>query len=997
MQSSPGLYIALLSIHGLIRGHDLELGRDADTGGQTLYVLELAQALAKRPEVARVELITQLVRDENVSPDYAKETAPLNDKLKILRIGTGQDEYLPKEQLWDQLDFFADNLASHFRDTGRLPDVIHSHYADAGQVGSHLASLLGVPLIHTGHSLGRVKRRRLLASGLTADEIETRFNMSRRIEAEELTLATAERVITSTHQEIEEQYDLYDHYQPEQMRVVPPGTNLTQFHPPTGGELQEPFFQELTRHLKEPGKPLVLALSRPDKRKNISALVEAYGLSEELQEKANLAIIAGNRDDIDDLDDGAQEVFHDLLVTIDRYDLYGRVSLPKHHRRDQVPLIYRIAAASGGVFVNPALTEPFGLTLIEAAASGLPIVATEDGGPNDIIGNCQNGFLIDPLEPETITAALLKLLDDHELWRECARRGQEGVEQHYSWDAHAERYLKIVRPIADRSELLQRGPISRRSSLYRDRAIVSDLDLNLLGDSNSLGDLRETLYRQRKKVSFMLATGRRLDSALKLMKKHRVPEPTVLITSSGTEIYYAPKLIADAAWAKHIDYQWAPKKIRKILTDFPGLKLQPKKEQSRFKLSYFIDPEVADIEEIKRLLHQEEQAAFVQLAFGQYLDILPLRASKGMALRYVVDRMGIPLERVFVAGGSGADEDMMRGNTLAAVVANRHHEELSQLDDIDRIYFSQQPHAAGILEALDHYDFFPRLPYSDTRRKTMKNKLLLCTDMDRTIMPNGHQPEHPEARRFFREFCSQPQVSLAYVTGRHLKLVEEAIAEYDLPVPDYVISDVGTKIYRHSKDGWDEISLWQQQIAAGWQGKNHQELLDALSPCKELRIQEESKQNDFKLSYYLSLNVPPQLILDWIEQQLAQLGVECELVWSIDDIEQVGLLDILPRDANKREAIVFLQNQLGLAHEQVLFAGDSGNDLPVLTSPLRSILVANADEALKKQVRELAVSYGCAKSLYIARDNTPPLGGNYAAGVLQGIAHFHPEYELPGE
>ena len=123
-------------------------------------------------------------------------------------------------------------------------------------------------------------------------------------------------------------------------------------------------------------------------------------------------------------------------------------------------------------------------------------------------------------------------------------------------------------------------------------------------------------------------------------------------------------------------------------------------------MSYYIDPEIADIEVIKRLLHQEEQAVHVLMAFGQYLDIMPLRASKGLALRYVADRWQIPLERIFVGGGSGADEDMMRGNTLAAVVANRHHEELSQLVDVERIYFAKRPLAGGILEALDYYDFF---------------------------------------------------------------------------------------------------------------------------------------------------------------------------------------------------------------------------------------------------------------------------------------------------
>jgi len=700
------LYIALLSIHGLIRGKNLELGRDADTGGQTLYVVELAQALARQPGVGKVDLITRRVVDEEVSADYAERIETLSDKLRILRIDAGPEGYIPKEQLWDHLDGFADNLANFFRENKPLPDILHSHYADAGYVGSRLANLMGIPLIHTGHSLGRVKRSRFLASDFTAQEIEERFNMSRRIEAEEMTLATAQRVITSTYQEIENQYELYDYYQPEQMRVIPPGTDFKQFMPPQGGELETPLFATLSRHLIEPKKPIVLALSRPDKRKNIEALVAAYGESKPLQELANLMIVAGNRDDIDDLEEGAQEVFHDLLVAIDRYDLYGKVVMPKHHQRDQVPLIYRIAAASGGVFVNPALTEPFGLTLIEAAASGLPLVATEDGGPRDIIGNCQNGFLINPLEPQSITQALLKLLGDKKLWQRFRDKGLPGVHENYSWDAHAERYLSKVKPIAQRSALLVHKPLSRRSALYRDRAIVSDLDRNLIGDIPALKRLLEVLRQHRQSTQFIIATGSRFDSALQLMKRHGIPGPDVLVTSSGTEIYHTFELRADIAWAKHIDYQWTPHQVKKILTDFPGLKIQPKAEQSRFKLSYYINPELADLDEIKTLLHQAEQAVHVQMAFGQYLDILPQRASKGMALRYIAERLNLSLESVFVAGGSGADEDMMRGNPLAAVVANRHHEELSQLVDAERIFFSSKSNAAGILEALDFYDFF---------------------------------------------------------------------------------------------------------------------------------------------------------------------------------------------------------------------------------------------------------------------------------------------------
>ena len=712
-ETEAGLYIALVSIHGLIRGRDLELGRDADTGGQTKYVVELARALAQFPDVAKVDLFTRAISAPEVSADYSQEIEALGDGARIVRIVAGPpEEYIPKELLWDHLDSFVDNMLAFIRDAGETPNIIHSHYADAGFVGSRLSHFLGVPLVHTGHSLGRVKRRRLLATGLSSDEIDERYNMLRRIEAEELTLASADRVVTSTSQEIEEQYEFYDCYQPDRMRVIPPGTNLDFFSPPKGNEWETDIGGAMRRFLNAPKKPLVLALSRPDARKNIGALIEAYGESERLQELANLAIVAGNRDDISELDEGAQEVLKELLVAIDRYDLYGRVAYPKHHKPTEVPDIYRIAALSGGVFVNPALTEPFGLTLIEAAASRLPIVATEDGGPRDITGNCENGFLIDPLDSSTISAALLKLLEDRQEWERCAQNGVTGVREHYSWKAHAKRYLAMVRPLVDKTEIVERTAPARRPMYYHDRAIFTDLDQNLLGDPKDLPAFMTVLRTNRKSTTFGIATGRRLDTALKALRQHRIPlaNINVLITSGGTAIHYdASNLTEDTWWAQHIDHRWTPQPVRRVLAGLPGLQLQPKERQSPFKISYFYDPSLAPpLEEINSRLYQEDLAVNTILSFGQYLDILPIRASKGLALRYVADRWSIPLEKTLVAGGSGADEDMMRGNTLAVVLANRHHEELAHLEDIEQIYYAERAHALGILEAIEHFDFFDR-------------------------------------------------------------------------------------------------------------------------------------------------------------------------------------------------------------------------------------------------------------------------------------------------
>jgi sucrose-phosphate synthase len=705
--SNGKLHLVLVSIHGLIRGHDLELGRDDDTGGQTRYVVELARMLGEQDDVARVDLLTRRVMDTSVSSDYARRQERLSDKVSIVRIDCGEDAYIPKEQLWDCLDTFADNALNFIRDNRLTPDIIHSHYADAGYVGIRLSSMLGIPLVHTGHSLGRVKRQRLLASGLKRDKIEQHYNISRRIEVEEDVLGTADLVIASTRQEIEEQYGLYNHYQPEQMKVIAPGTELDQFYPPDGSEQQSPMRAELARFLKQPDKPLILAMSRPDRRKNLGTLVEVYGESAALQRAVNLVIVAGTRDDINEMGSRAQEVLTDLLLTIDQYDLYGRIAYPKHHQPGDVPALYRLAAASGGVFINPALTEPFGLTLIEAAASGLPIVATEDGGPRDITGNCRNGYLVDPLDKADIEKALLKILSDKKTWQTLADNGLSGVRRHYSWQAHIEQYLDALHTIVNRSGPPVRAPLRRTPSLYHDRAIFSDLDQNLLADPQSLASFIHVMREHRKYATFGIATGRRLDAALRIMKQYGIPQPDVLITSLGTEIHYAPRLTADYAWLQHIDHLWNRNTVLRILADLPGIKLQPRTEQSRFKISYYIDPELApDLEEINSLLHQHEQTVSVFLSFGQFLDIVPVRASKGFALRWFADQWGIPLEHILVAGGSGADEDMMRGNTMAVVVANRHHEELSALTDVERIYFAKQPHAAGILEAIEHYRFF---------------------------------------------------------------------------------------------------------------------------------------------------------------------------------------------------------------------------------------------------------------------------------------------------
>jgi len=701
-----GLYIVLVSIHGLIRSDNLELGRDADTGGQTKYVVELAEALGRHPDVDMVDLFTRRIEDEKVDKIYAQHEESISDKAKVVRVKCGPGRYITKEKLWNYLEVFADNMLKYFRKHKRLPDVIHSHYADAGYVGSVLASLLGVPHVFTGHSLGREKKRRLMDGGMSEEQVEKRYNISRRIEAEEIALDTALFVTASTKQEIDIQYSQYENYREKQLTVNPPGVDISRFAASKGRiPVSSPIFKEISRFLTNPRKPIILAISRADERKNIRSLVEAFGSSERLQQEANLVIIAGNRDEIETLDSGAAVVINRMLRLIDKYDLYGKIAYPKHHKSDDIPDYYRLCGLLKGVFVNPALTEPFGLTLIEAAASGVPIVATNDGGPKDIIKNCKNGELVDPLDIEAIENALYKLVSNKRLWSTYSRNGVKNVKTHYTWDGHVERYISTLRKKMKKRSVMNFYEESKVYIPTYEKLIVMDIDNTLLGDEEALEELKEILLANRKRIGFGVATGRRLESAKEALEEAGVPAPDFYITSVGSEINYGKVLKPDLGWSNHISFMWMPDKVREVLDGMAGVTLQPAASQRDFKVSYFYDPKkFIKQPALKRILRQANIKSKVIMSHGQFLDILPERASKGLAVRYLGMKWGIEPENILVAGDSGNDEDMLKGNTLGVVVGN-YSKELEKLKGRDDVYFAGRGYAGGIIEGIEHFNF----------------------------------------------------------------------------------------------------------------------------------------------------------------------------------------------------------------------------------------------------------------------------------------------------
>ncbi|WP_103666272.1 HAD-IIB family hydrolase [Pseudanabaena sp. BC1403] len=273
-------------------------------------------------------------------------------------------------------------------------------------------------------------------------------------------------------------------------------------------------------------------------------------------------------------------------------------------------------------------------------------------------------------------------------------------------------------------------------------------------------------------------------------------------------------------------------------------------------------------------------------------------------------------------------------------------------------------------------------------------KLLICTDLDRTLLPNGKQPESPEARSIFKRLVSRPEVCLVYVSGRNLSLVQEAIQEYDLPTPHWVIGDVGSTIYQRDGDRWKSWQSWTQEIAVDWKGLNAvdlEPLFVDLTEISHLILQEPDQQNRFKLSYYLPLDIEKDALQQYIKLRLEEQNIAASLIYSVDEAKAIGLLDILPAKATKFHAVEFLMKQLGFDYNNTFFAGDSGNDMPLLISPVHSVLVANAHEDIIKQSQIQAKEHGNTNCLHLAKGGFLGMNGNYSAGILEGIVHYYPD------
>ena len=718
-----GYYLQLFSPHGLIRSTNPEIGKDKDTGGQVKYVLELLNSLSENTGVRKIDLFTRRISDKRVTSSYSEPIEQINDKARIVRINCGGSGYRRKENLWDHLDEFTDKTIRFIEQEDDYPDIVHGHYADGNYIAQQLSKIYGIPFFATGHSLGRNKKKILLSQGYTEEKLNHTFKIDHRIVVEESVLRSADYIIASTHHEIDTQYKLYDAESDARFVVMPPGFNSSAFYPYYRFDMpsfklsleQEQAVNRVNREIEKflfnPAKPLIVSIGRADKRKNFEAIIQAYGEDKELQTMANLAIFAGVRKDISKMAEEEQEILTNLLLLMDKYDLYGKMAIPKKNDPQQeVPEIYRIAARKKGVFVNATPGENFGLTVLEAAACGLPVIASSKGGPKEIIHHCQNGLVINVEQPSAISYAIKKVITDQSLWQRYSENGILCTDKTYSWQNHSSQYVSLVEKAMEEKNQ-QEGlsgdiPYGKKLSFVK-YFLISDIDGTLVDGQQTTGltDLKKWINDNDNDLGFGLASGRNLELGKKAIQEYDLPEPDILICSAGSEIFYTPDYEPDKGWESHISYMWKRDEIEKLLIGFPKLIAQEAAAQREFKLSYYVNKDFTDedLNTIYKLLNENKLRAKLLLTENHFLDILPFRASKGNAIRFLSNKWRTPVEKFLTAGNSGNDIDMLKGRVKGIVVAN-HSPEMASLKNLKDIYFARKSLSEGVLEGVSYYE-----------------------------------------------------------------------------------------------------------------------------------------------------------------------------------------------------------------------------------------------------------------------------------------------------
>ena len=250
--------------------------------------------------------------------------------------------------------------------------------------------------------------------------------------------------------------------------------------------------------------------------------------------------------------------------------------------------------------------------------------------------------------------------------------------------------------------------------------------------------------------------------------------------------------------------------------------------------------------------------------------------------------------------------------------------------------------------------------------------ILYATDIDNTIIPKS-TTEYKESIEKWANKIKNSKFKTAYASGRSFEMFKCVFET--IPEPDFLITDVGTKIYYKNNKKWIEDIDFIKFNSQKW-GRN--DIRKYLCDIKEIKEQEKETLSEFKQSYYLEISENNFNTIQKIESVLAKEKIECEIIYSIDKNKNIGLIDIVPKGSGKSGAIKYLIKKLEIKENDVIYSGDSGNDIDALTEGWRAVLVGNASDEIKKEVK---VKAKIRENLYIAEKY-------FTEGVLEGFEYF---------
>lgn len=669
------MFIMHIALGGCIKAPPITYGLTSDTGGHITYLMGAALAQVENPGIEKVEIVTRLFRDASLGTIYATARERFADKGEIVRLETDNDAYLAKEKLIAEIPALTEAFLAYLGALERKPDVIHAHFADAFVLAKAAHEAFGIRTVYTPHSLARDKG---IVMGAARDEA--------RIEREFAACTQSDAIILSSRDEAERQVAGYSPDAVGRSHIIPPGATL--IDPNTTSERAKAL---IAPFLRDGAKPTVLAIARPVTKKNLVALVEAFGQDSSLREKANLVIVAGQRSSLASGDAEQNAVMGELVAKMDEYGLWGHMALPKSHTNEDVASLYMLANETGGVFVNPALFEPFGLTLVEAASAGVPVVATCKGGPTAIVNDIGHGALVEPTSIREIAEAISHLIEDRAAWTKASENGLKNASR-YSWAQYSDMALSVYQDIV--------RPVVPLIEAAGDHFAVCDIDNTLTGDSEAA--IAFARWAEANPQSYIIATGRSLPDARRELRRWHLPEPTYFITSVGTEIFKRDGAAFHALewYAEELEPGWRRTEILEVLSDI-GITWQPAVDQKRFKLSLFGSEKDADY--IRFALENYALPARVVHSHNIFIDVLPITSGKSGAIAALARHLKADMDLFIAAGDSGNDRDMLEACGGAIVVSNASRE-LANLNPRGQLYRSMQPHAAGVLEGFAHFE-----------------------------------------------------------------------------------------------------------------------------------------------------------------------------------------------------------------------------------------------------------------------------------------------------